>query len=36
MSGRVKFKGFSRAFKVMNQEVQGLKAEKKVLEISKQ
>jgi hypothetical protein len=34
-SGRVKFKDVSRTFKVMYQEIQGLKAEEKVLEMSK-
>jgi hypothetical protein len=35
MSGRVKFKDFSRTFKVIFQQIQGLNTEEKELEISK-
>jgi hypothetical protein len=35
MSGRVKFKDFSRTLKVIYQKIQGLNTEEKALEISK-
>jgi hypothetical protein len=35
MWGRVKFKDFSRTFKAVYQQIQGLNTEEKALEISK-